>query len=143
MLQLIGVAVSVAVMGSAARAAGPRHSACEGPTAETVVSYVDSWDDVLRFYRGFGVCIDGSVAEGLSDRIQRLWIERWETLPRMMTLTDGDSNCRAFVWLRIGDETFPRDSFLRLVELASTKCPPEAKEFCAAVLEEAANDTAK
>ena len=84
----------------------------------------------LSIFQCIRELLDASVAEGAADKIQRLWADRWSTLPEMIELTNKHGRFKKFIWLRIGDETFPRDEFERLVRHARTECPQGATEFC-------------
>lgn len=118
-------------------------SSHEAYAAESVTDYLDSWPNVYLFYQQFGHCFDGAIAEGAEDAMQRLWADQWTTLPEMIQLMSRDPQFKAFVWERIGDETFPQDSFARFVQHATSACPESAKEFCQAVLAEVKRSAAQ
>jgi hypothetical protein len=105
----------------------------EAIAAETVTDYLDSWANVSLFHRQFQHCYDGSVAEAAQDKIQLLWAERWNELPKMVVLTRHNPLFKAFLWRTLESEAFPQDRFSRVLYNASRRCPPKAKEFCRAV----------
>jgi hypothetical protein len=106
----------------------------EGFAAEATVDYLDSWPNVHLFFKQFGHCYDAAIAEGANDKIQQLWDRHWGDLPAMIELTSKDPEFKAFIWRRLEDEDFPRDTFQRIVRYATSRCPTVAKEFCAAVI---------
>ena len=115
----------------------------EAFAAETVTDYLDSWENVFRFFKAFGHCYDGGIAEGAGYRIQKLWTSHWSQLPTMIALTKRDPEFKAFIWDRIGDETFSQDDFSSLLHKAKSGCPKVAQEFCQAVIQEAERHAAQ
>ena len=89
--------------------------------------------NVSLFYKQFQHCYEGSIAEGAQDKIQLLWVERWNELPQMAALTSRNPGFKAFVWRILESESFPKDTFSKVLRNASRRCPPEGKEFCRAV----------
>jgi hypothetical protein len=106
--------------------------------AEAVVDYLTSWENVHLFYKQFAQCYDGSIAEGVEDRVQQLWATRWGDLPKMVALTKADPGFGDFVLRSLKTESFPLDAFKRVVRSAKARCPPVALDFCSAVRIEAA-----
>ena len=109
----------------------------EAIAAEFVIDFLTTWDNVYQFHRQYKHCIDAAIAEGVHDRIQRLWANQWSTLPRMISLMDRDEVFRKFVWQALQTEAFPRDAFQRVLAQAKQQCPHEALEFCKAVIAQA------
>jgi len=123
------------VIGSASAFADtPECSRDEAYAAEAVTDYLDSWQNVYFFFKQFRHCYDAAIAEGAEDKIQLLWADHWSTLPQMIAFTEKDAEFKAFIWQRIGDETFPKDTFARFVRHARAQCPSVAKAFCRAVI---------
>jgi hypothetical protein len=112
-------------------------SASDAKSAEEATDQLHSWHNVYQFFKRYGKCYDGSVAEGANDKIQLLWADHWSTLPEMIALTRKDREFKTFIWQRIGDEDFPRDEFERVVRHARVECPHVATNFCRAIVGEA------
>ena len=139
---------SISAIGAAAFAIGavaipqsagsPACSERDAFAAETVTDYLDSWDNVYLFYKQFRRCYDGSIAEGASDKIQRLWSDHWPELKTMVTFCKKDPEFRSFILERITDEDFGNSRFQTVVQHAREDCPPDAGDFCRAVLDQAA-----
>ena len=117
----------------AAQSSKPPCTRDEGLAAEVVTDYLSTWDNVYRFYKQFGHCYDGAIAEGAQDRIQLLWARSWSELPRMLAFTSKDPGFKKFVWAIIDSEAFPQGTFNIVLKNASTRCPAVAIEFCQAV----------
>ena len=105
----------------------------EAYAAETVTDYLTTWDNVYSFYKQFKHCYDGAIAEGTQDKVQLLWANRWQELPRMLALTGKDAEFKKFIWVIIDSEAFPQDTFNKVLAHATRRCPKEAAEFCKAV----------
>jgi len=103
-------------------------------TAESVVDYIDSWDNVYLFFKQFGHCYDASIAEGVDDKVQLLWANHWQDLPRMLQLTAQDPKFKAFMWQRVHDEDYPADEFAKTLNYAKTACPKGGASFCQAFI---------
>ena len=125
------------VIGSASAFADtPECSRDEAYAAEAVTDYLDSWQNVYFFFKQFRHSYDAAIAEGAEDKIQLLWADHWSTLPQMIALTKKDAEFKAFIWQRISADTFPQDTFARVVRHANTQCPITAKAFCQAIIVE-------
>lgn len=104
--------------------------------AEMATDNLSSWNKVYRFYKKYGHCFDASIAEGATDKIDRLLMDQWQTLPQMIQLTRKDPTFKEFIWQRIHDDIFPMEWFDVVVEKSRNECPMEGKEFCQAVIRE-------
>lgn len=98
----------------------------EAISAESVVDYLDSWDNVYLFFKQYGHCYDASIAEGANDKIQLLWANHWHDLPRMLQLTAQDPKFKSFIWQRAHDEDYPANEFAKTLNNAKTSCPKGA-----------------
>lgn len=105
----------------------------EAYAAEVVTDYLTSWESVYRFYKQFRHCYDGAIAEGTEDKIQLLWANRWQELPRMLAFMKKDAEFKKFIWVVIDSEAFPQDTFDKVLAHATRRCPKEAGEFCKAI----------
>ena len=119
--------------GAAAQGSNPPCTRDEGLAAEVVTDYLSTWENVYRFYKQFGHCYDGAIAEGAQDKIQLLWAHRWSELPKMLAFTRTDPGFKKFVWVIIDSEAFPQNTFNTVLANATKRCPSGAKEFCQAV----------
>jgi hypothetical protein len=123
----------VLVLGAMLGAKAAECTRDEAYAAETVVDYLNSWENVRLFYEQFRHCYDGGIAEGVEDRMQLLWADRWGDLPKMLALTKEDPGFNAFVMRSLFSEAFPQDTFAKVLRNAKTKCPAEGRIFCSEV----------
>jgi hypothetical protein len=98
------------------------------------VDQLRSWESVYAFYQRYRQCDDASIAEGVSDKIEQLWVKHWDSLPEMIALTSKHAGFKSFVWKRIDEEIFPQDWFALVADSARHQCPEEAATFCDAVI---------
>jgi hypothetical protein len=137
MKQLLFLCILLAACASRCSFASDQCTQTEATTAETVTDYLDSWDSVYQFFKQFGHCYDGSIAEGANDKIQLLWANHWRDLPRMLELTKQDPKFKAFMSQRMNDQDFPSNEFAKILQNAKTSCPKGGVEFCKAFIQAA------
>lgn len=123
----------VLVLGAMLGAKAAECTRDEAYAAETVVDYLNSWEIVHLFYGQFRHCYDGAIAGGVQDRMQFLWADRWDELPKMVALTKKEPGFSAFVMHSLFSEAFPQDTFAKVLRNAKTKCPAEGRAFCSEV----------
>jgi len=104
----------------------------EGRTALDEAVMLRSWDALYRSYRKFRYCDDGAIAEGYSESVARILVDRWSTLPRLAELAAKDAAFRAFV-IRHVDATLNTDDLERVEKKTTTSCPPNLRETCKAL----------
>jgi hypothetical protein len=126
------IVVVLALLG-ATQATGRECTREEGYAAETVTGHLNSWDNVYMFFKEFGHCYDGAIAEGAQDKVQMLWADHWNDLPKMIALAKEDPAFKAFLWSIIESEAFPQTTFATVLQNATRRCPKVAAEFCGAV----------
>ncbi len=97
--------------------------------AETVVDYLDSWDNVHLAYKQFPHCDDGGVAEGYSDRIVHLLATNWASFPQLVTYFDKEPNFRKFIFSHI-DATANSDELKIISNLTLSRCPVGFGPLC-------------
>jgi hypothetical protein len=103
--------------------------------AEEATDRLNTWDEVHGFYKRFRSCYDGGIAEGVHDKVQLLWANHWNQLPRMLALFRSDDGFRRFIWPIIKVEDFPQDAFKKVLANAQRNCPRDGADFCAAIKE--------
>ncbi len=102
--------------------------------AEKIMMSKD-WPTALqRSFKLFGVCDDGSIAEGYSDAIVQSLAKRWSGFPRLAELMRKDKSFNSFVLAHI-DATTSGDDLKALITNATTKCPKLLQESCHSVAE--------
>jgi hypothetical protein len=133
MKQLLALIFAVAAFGHAGTAVGRECTRDEAYAAETVTDYLTSWENVYMFYKQFGHCYEGSIAEGTEDKVQLLWANHWATLPQMISLMKKDAGFKALMLRIAQSEAFPLESFKKVLKSANLNCPQGAADFCQAI----------
>lgn len=104
----------------------------DAEAADEMVDHLDSWEKVESARKQFGHCDDGSIAEGNSEAVARLLVDRWDTLPALTELIKRDPALKRFV-LRHIDSTLGTDDLDKIKTLAASKCPADAATLCGAL----------
>jgi hypothetical protein len=134
MMRRIGAAAIFLLVALVQPAMAEECSQMEAYAAEVVADYLDSWSNAYRFFKEFGHCLDGSIAEVAEDRIQLLWSDSWSALPKMIELAKSDTGFAAYLQAVLRSEAFPQDRFAVVLGHARRRCVPVATDFCRAVI---------
>ena len=59
----------------------------DAEAAEQAVDHLTSWQVMNDNFTRFHQCDEGSIAEGNSEAVIRLLVDKWETLPKLSVLT--------------------------------------------------------
>lgn len=89
--------------------------------ADAAMDNLDDWHKVAQAFRDYGQCDDGSIAEGYSEAIARLLVDKWSTLPTLATLTRRDPALRQFVISHI-DTTLDTADLEKIRKFAAFQC---------------------
>ena len=119
---------------------GKQCTMSEANAAEAGIDHLDSWGSVDLAYRKYGHCDDGGIAEGYSEAVARLLVDRWDTLPDLAALIRRNPPLRGFV-LRHIDATLDARDIDRIEALATTSCLPSLKSLCRTLKKAASNAT--
>lgn len=101
----------------------------EAEAADAMVDHLDDWAKVETTFKKYGHCDDGSIAEGNSEAVVRLLVDRWQALPRLSPLLKRDPGLRKFV-LRHVDGTADSEDLDKIRQLSASSCPQGMMEFC-------------
>lgn len=100
--------------------------------AESSVSRLNNWEDIYKSFKTFRHCDDGAIAEGYSDSIARMLVDRWNGLETLIKLTSSDKDFYTFV-LRHIDATADKSEIEKIINNSSKHCPESAKAMCSAI----------
>lgn len=135
--QMCRLAVILLLLGITTPAAQEsRCSAVEEQRAEAQAGTLRSWDALYKSYKLYGKCDDGAVAEGYSESVARILVDRWNTLLRMANLAAKDARFRRFV-LRHVDATLDIKDLKKIRANAKRQCPSGLGAICADLTKEA------
>jgi hypothetical protein len=97
--------------------------------ADAVIDHLDSWAEVNTAYMKYGHCDAGEIAEGNSEAIARLLVDRWRDLPELDGLIKRNPPLKAFV-LRHIDTTLDSRDLDRIKQLSTASCPAGMGTLC-------------
>lgn len=101
----------------------------EASEADATVDQLHSWESVGNAFRRYRQCDSGSVAEGNSEAVARLLVDKWKTLPALVRLAAANPGLRGFVVAHV-DSTLDTADLERIVHLSATACPKGARGLC-------------
>lgn len=106
--------------------------------AETATENLKNWESVYDFYRKFGRCDVGGVAEGVSDSVAKLLADHWGTIPEFVAMADQDRSFERFV-LRHVDATIDQEHDApKIRENAQSHCSENLRRLCKDLITRAA-----
>jgi hypothetical protein len=108
----------------------------DAEAADAAIDHLATWADVYGNFKNYGHCDDGSIAEGNSEGVARLLVDKWQTLPQLAALIKRHPAFRAYV-LRQIDTTLNTDDLDRIAESATAACPKGSDKLCASLKEAA------
>lgn len=101
----------------------------QAEAADAMVDRLDSWPIVKLTFKKFKECDDGSIAEGNSEAIARLLVDKWSTLPQLFELIKDDPAFKAFV-LRHIDTTLDGNDLEKIKNFSVSACPKGLDALC-------------
>lgn len=101
----------------------------DAEAAEQAVDHLTSWqamnDNFIRFHQ----CDEGSIAEGNSEAVIRLLVDKWEALPKLSMLTRQNTAFETWVLNHI-NSTLDSGDLQTTVNLATSQCPASESALC-------------
>ena len=88
-----------------------------------------SWNALRRSYKLYAKCDDGALAEGYSEAVARILVDRWSTLPRLALLAKDDDKFLHFV-LKHVDATLDTNDLRTIRTRAQKQCPVGLGTLC-------------
>ncbi|MCS0661115.1 hypothetical protein [Massilia terrae] len=104
-------------------------TAREASEADAMVDQLHSWKTVDAVFRRYSQCDSGSIAEGNSEAVARLLVDKWNTLPALVHLAKSRPGLRRFVVVHV-DSTLNTSDLERIIKLSATSCPKGAAGLC-------------
>lgn len=114
---------------------------CTGNDAEAAdiaVDNLDSWKTIYKNYIAYPQCDDGSIAEGNSEAVARMLVDKWQETAKLQSLIDHDSKFEEYVVKHV-DSTLDTDDINQIMKLSSESCPAESKVLCNKLIAAAQN----
>jgi hypothetical protein len=103
---------------------GAKEMPCPEQTAmqaEKAVAAARDWKSLHGVYRRYRQCDDGSIAEGFTESVMRVLVDKWSTLNDFSMLAKKDKVFADFVYRHI-DESAGKADLLKVLENVKTNC---------------------
>jgi len=123
------IAAIALVLGWAPLAHGKSCTSRDQTGADAMIDELDSWAKVTILYTKYRQCDEGYFAEGYSEGIARLLVDRWDTLPDLDAAVKRRPRLKQFV-LRHINATLNGDDLDKIEALSTTSCPPSLTPLC-------------
>lgn len=104
-------------------------SAIDAEAADEAIDHLNSWQAVSDNFTHYGQCDDGDIAEGNSEAVIRMLVDKWKTLPELTALAKQNSAFGEWVLGHI-DSTLDSGDLQKAADLASSHCPEGNAEMC-------------
>jgi len=108
----------------------------DAEAAEQAVDHLTSWQVMNDNFTRFHQCDEGSIAEGNSEAVIRLLVDKWETLPKLSVLTRQNAAFETWVLSHI-DSTLDPGDLQTTVDLATSQCPASESVLCRKIVKAA------
>jgi hypothetical protein len=108
----------------------------EALRAEMATDKLKTWQSVLQFYKQYSHCDDGSIGEGISDAVAKLFANHWDHFSDFVKLASNNKEFEKFV-VRHVDETIDwSHDAPKINENARLHCPSNSAELCRALIQQ-------
>lgn len=104
-------------------------SPSDAEAADLAVDHLNNWHEVYENVNQYSQCDDGSIAEGNSEAVIRLLVDKWNTLPELNTLVKKKPAFGEWVLNHV-DSTLDSDDLQKAAHLATSQCPTTATMLC-------------
>ncbi|MFD3246239.1 hypothetical protein [Rahnella aquatilis] len=110
----------------------------DAEAADLAIDNLDSWEAIQKNYVAYAQCDDGNIAEGNSETIARLLVDKWPEIVKLQSLISHDSGFEKYI-LRHIDSTLDTDDLNQIIRLSSESCPAERQDLCSKIIAAAQN----
>lgn len=101
--------------------------------ADLTVDNLDSWEAIQKNYVAYAQCDDGSIAEGNSEAIAKMLIDKWQDIAKLQSAINYNSGFENYVVRHI-NSTLNTDDLSQIIMLSSESCPAENKALCSKLI---------
>lgn len=108
----------------------------DAEAAEQALDHLTSWQVMNDNFTRFHQCDEGSIAEGNSEAVIRLLVDKWETLPKLSVLTRQNAAFETWVLSHI-DSTLDSGDLQTTVDLTTSQCPASESVLCRKIVKAA------
>lgn len=108
----------------------------DAEAAEQAADHLTSWQAMSDNFTHYRQCDGGSIAEGNSEAVIRLLVDKWKTLHELSLLTRQNAAFETWVLSHI-DSTLDSDDLQTTVKLATSQCPASESTLCQKIVKAA------
>jgi len=123
-MKIVVIVLSLALISGTIHA--KRCTERDAEAADLAIDNLDSWEAIQKNYVAYAQCDDGSIAEGNSEAIARLLVDKWPETAKLQSLINHDSGFQKYVVRHI-NYTLDTDDLHQIIILSSESCPAENK----------------
>jgi len=107
-------------------------SPADEEAADMATDYLTNWQAVRDSYARYRQCDDGSIAEGNSEAVVRLLVDKWNTIPELVALTKQNADFESWVLKHI-DTTVNGEDLESIERNAKENCGDNRKKICSKI----------
>jgi len=127
---ILGIVAIGFLIGPAAAAQGQRVCTHEdADRADKSLDGLNDWHHVYESFKRYAHCDDGAIAEGYSDKIASLLVDRWASVGELFHLWRTHPQFGRFVLAHVDELMSPEQAEI-IAKNARQRCPPESKKYC-------------
>lgn len=101
----------------------------DAAAADLAVDGLNSWEAIQQNSVDYCQCDDGSIAEGNSEAVARMLVDKWPEIGKLETLISRYPSLQEYI-LKHVDSTLATDDLNRIIELSTKSCPEKNKMLC-------------
>ncbi|AEX50936.1 hypothetical protein GRAQ_00081 [Rahnella aquatilis CIP 78.65 = ATCC 33071] len=135
-MKIVVIVLSLALISGTIHA--KRCTERDAEAADLAIDNLDSWEAIQKNYIAYAQCDDGSIAEGNSEAMARMLVDKWPEIVKLQSLISQDSGFEKYI-LRHIDSTLDTDDLNQIITLSSESCPAENKALCSKLIAAAQN----
>lgn len=106
--------------------------------ADKDLDRLTNWAAVYRTFKLYKQCDDGAIAEGYSDAVAKLLVDRWQTLRDLANFSQQHPEFERFVLWHI-DTTTGLNNAQAIIANSRNRCPTDLRTLCKRLEAEAKN----
>jgi hypothetical protein len=139
LVRLVMISVLAAMLGTNAVARTSINCTdAESISADNAAHAVHNWATMYQVFRNYARCDDGAIAEQLSDRVEMLLTNQWQSVRELSHLAASEPRFKEFVLNHI-DVTMYEKGLSDIAFNAIRRCPHEIKALCEKIATKAKN----
>lgn len=131
------VAALMALVALPAFAQNPDCPTPMGDRADNAEDRISTWNGVADWYRHYAACDDGETADGVDDKVAKLFGRRWDEFMHFAPTLRKNPGLKRFLLRHIDVVGMSAGQARALATVARTKCTPSNVDLCRDIAKEA------